>query len=1017
MGNTNGSANVSTREIDISGPSTRTSTGTPPCVISATTQGPAFVPVATTTLSEYASVFGGVNANTPLGYLSAREWFANSSVPLVQIRVLGAGQGLTRNANGTVSGSGFVVGSQQPMENAAGALGNNTFANSGGVTGSVYMLGCFMSESVSSKLFSDAGLQTGTGSVPIIRGVIFAPSGVVLRLSSAAAPSAAPGAGFIGSENSFSGSFTGSLNIQGGSQKFVMILNGHKGTDSRYPSVLSASFDPTAVDYFPSIFNTDPLKAEQAGHLLYSHFDIYSSFAAPTGSGVIVPNSGSVYGVGIENIAFLVPGSGSAATHTSNLGSAVTPNFENFEDRYGNAFSPWVISQGFGGTPYSLFRFHHLSDGDAGNSSVKISIVNIQPGTATQPYGTFDVQVRSIYDRDEIGASKIFEQYTKCSLDPTAANYIGKKIGTIHSFFNFDTDVSSQKIVTVGEYPVQSRYVRVEIADIVENMDIDPSAIPFGFRGPQHLVTAGSRSLYNIRQGDLLAGVGSAYFNTSSVGEYPLYKAVQPPIPMRLNLKKAENSNGVDSSLFWGVHFQNETSTSDPNGSSIFNESILNFAKFYPSFSGTNAQFAVYGNNGTAPTTASYILDSDQFNNNLFSLEKVKIVTGSSNKPNTSTSALINWSYVRNGVIAADGATKTRALMPSDLVNNAPAQSLAKFSFYLERGFDGVRSFNSDTKYLKNSAVAQEIAMTNRGLVTGATVQSYIKALSIVSDVNELSMQLLTIPGIRERYITDSAINAVEQDRFDCFYIMDIEQFGPLGASQPLTGSYTNVSIAQTAADFSARGVNSSFAAAYFPDVNIRLDNGVVYDKMPPSVVVLGAYGNNDAIGQVFNAPAGYGRGTLRNVTDFAAVIDKPNADTLYVVNINPLLSKTGVGPVVWGQKTTLAKESLLNRVNVRRLLIAIRREVRKVGNQFLFEPAREETLKSFNAAVQPIMQRYQAAGGVSKYKVAIDTSTTSQADLDNKTIRGKVFLIPTTSLEFLSIDFIVSNRNNSVGG
>jgi phage tail sheath protein FI len=307
--------------------------------------------------------------------------------------------------------------------------------------------------------------------------------------------------------------------------------------------------------------------------------------------------------------------------------------------------------------------------------------------------------------------------------------------------------------------------------------------------------------------------------------------------------------------------------------------------------------------------------------------------------------------------------------------------------------------------------------MTNRGLVTGATVQSYIKAIGIVSDVNEVSMQLLTVPGIRERYITDSAITAVEQDRFDCFYIMDIEQFGPLGASQPLTGSYTNVSVTQTAADFSARGVNSSFAAAYFPDVNIRLDNGVVYDKMPPSVVVLGAYGNNDAIGQVFNAPAGYGRGTLRNVTDFAAVIDKPNADTLYLVNINPLLSKTGVGPVVWGQKTTLTKESLLNRVNVRRLLIAIRREVRKVGNQFLFEPAREETLKSFNAAVQPIMQRYQAAGGVSKYKVAIDTSTTSQADLDNKTIRGKVFLIPTTSLEFLSIDFIVSNRNNSVGG
>jgi phage tail sheath protein FI len=97
--------------------------------------------------------------------------------------------------------------------------------------------------------------------------------------------------------------------------------------------------------------------------------------------------------------------------------------------------------------------------------------------------------------------------------------------------------------------------------------------------------------------------------------------------------------------------------------------------------------------------------------------------------------------------------------------------------------------------------------------------------------------------------------------------------------------------------------------------------------------------------------------------------------------------------------------------------LIAIRREVRAVANQFLFEPAQASTLSAFNAAVQPIMQRYQAAGGVEKYKVVIDTTTTTQADLDNKTLRGKIFLVPTTSLEFLSIDFVVTNRNNFVGG
>jgi hypothetical protein len=1007
------SPGVLAREFDISQPTTRSPSGVPALVISTTAKGPAFVPIMATTLTQYVSVFGGVNANTPLGYLSAREWFSNTAVPLMQLRVLGAGQGLARNANGTVTDAGFVVGSQQPS-GSAGALGNNVFANATGVTGSVYMLGCFMSESVGSTVFSDASLQTSTTSVPIIRGVVFAPSGVVLRLSSAAAPSAAPASSFVATESSFSGAFTGSVELASGQQSFVMLLNGHKGTDARYPNVITASFDPQAANYFPSVLNTDPLKTEEAGHLLYGSFDVFSALAVPTGSGVVLVESGSAYGTK-ENIAFLVPSSGALATHTSNIGSAITPNFEGFQDRYGHAFSPWVISQGFGGVPQNLFRLHHLSDGEASNGDVKISITNIQPGTATQPYGVFTVLVRSMTSTDNDAA---LETFTNCSLDPTSPNYIAKKIGNINTFFNFDTDTASQKVTTDGSYPNNSRYVRVEVADAVDAGEIDPSAMPFGFRGPQHLVTQGSSSLYNIKQGDLL-DPAFPYFSTLAGGlggGVPLYKASQPPVPMRLNLKKLSASSGVDTGLYWGVQFQNVTSLTDPNGSSIFNPSLLGFSKYYPNLEGsTNVQPAVFDNNGAATTTANGIIDSDLFNNNLFSLEKVKVVTGSGDVPNTSTTALLSWSYVRAGNIAADEATKTRALSVSDLVENAAVQRLAKFSFYLERGFDGTRIFNPDTRYLKNAAVAQEITQTTRGLTNGPTVQSYMKSIGIISDVNDVNIQLLTMPGIRVRYVTDTAINAVENDRFDCFYIMDPEQYDANGTS--LTGSYEAVNVSQTAQQFVTRGVNSSFAAAYFPDVNIVTNTGVVYEKMPPSVAVLGAYAKNDTVGQPFNAPAGFTRGTLTNVTDFAVALNQANSDTLYVARLNLLLSKQGVGPVVWGQKTLLNKDSLLNRVNVRRLLIAIRRDVRQVATRFLFEPAQSTTLQAFNAAVQPIMARYQAAGGVERYRVVIDATTTTQADLDNKTLRGKIYLIPTTSLEFFTIDFFVTNRNNFVGG
>ncbi len=321
--------------------------------------------------------------------------------------------------------------------------------------------------------------------------------------------------------------------------------------------------------------------------------------------------------------------------------------------------------------------------------------------------------------------------------------------------------------------------------------------------------------------------------------------------------------------------------------------------------------------------------------------------------------------------------------------------------------------FNRDQAFLTNAAVSQEITQTTRGLTSGPTVQSYMKALNLVSDVNDLDVQLMTIPGVRVPYVTDSAINVAENDRFDCFYIMDTEQYDTLGNN--LTGSYTNISVNQTAQNFVTRGVNSSFAATYFPDVNIRVSNGTVYEKMPASVAALGAYAKNDFVGQPFNAPAGYNRGTLANVSSFATSLNQANADTLYVARINPMLSKPGVGSVIWGQKTLLNSESLLNRVNVRRLMIAIRRDIRKVASRFIFEPAREATLTAFNQAVQPILQRYQAAGGVEKYKISIDTSTTTQADLDNKTLKGKIFVVPTTAIEFVSLDFVVSNRDNFV--
>jgi phage tail sheath protein FI len=272
------------------------------------------------------------------------------------------------------------------------------------------------------------------------------------------------------------------------------------------------------------------------------------------------------------------------------------------------------------------------------------------------------------------------------------------------------------------------------------------------------------------------------------------------------------------------------------------------------------------------------------------------------------------------------------------------------------------------------------------------------------------------MPGIRHRYLTDTALLAMENDRFDCFYIMDIEERDVTNA--PVTDPTTqNVSVRYTSADFRNRGLNSSFGAAYFPDVNIKDTTNRTIERVPPSVAVLGAFGKNDALGHPWFAPAGFTRGTMNSVEDATLLLSRANMDDLQTNNINPIVAFAGQGPTVYGQKTLLASESALDRVNVRRMLLSIRREVKKVSNQIMFEPLRESTLASFQALVNPILKRVQDLGGLENFRVLIDTSTTSQLDIENKTIRGKIFVVPTKTLEFMSLDFVLTNRGNFISG
>jgi hypothetical protein len=1005
------SPGVSTREIDLSGPRPTGPQGTPAAVVGTAEKGPAFVPVTFASYRDFAVKFGNTDGEK-FGPIAIAQWLANRQAG-TYLRVLGVGDGKARASDGSVTNAGFVVGESLPQAN--GNVGTNVHANTGGVgNGRTYFLGCFMSESAGSTVFSEAGL-TGDKAHSIIRGVLLAASGVVPFLSSTVESDNSPNAtaAATGVPSSEGGSDAGALigTVDTSSQEFVLLLNGLKQTDDEGKNIITASFDPQASNYFPNVLNTDPLLVESQGHVLYRHYDVYSAYAQITGSGFAGSLGAPAIAGNLEQAAFIV--TGSAARNTA---GAEVPNFEGFRDRFQHAFSPFVVSQKFGGSAKNLFKIHCLDDGVYPNHRFKVSVENIQKSSNPDvKFGKFDVVVREFGDDDR--NLRVIEAFRGLSIDPNSERYIARVIGDLNTFYDFDQRPGSQKVAVEGKFPNASNLIRVEMNAEVDDGEIDQTALPIGFRGLNHLVTSGTTAAGNT----MLASTGSlsgvtVYVSSSLFSGTP----VEPPVPFRRNVAVGlDTAKRSDARLYWGAQFEALDSLTLPNKNNapqLQRSPLAAFTNYFGTYHVGSQNPSVGGNEGT-PDDGGVVLDADAFNNNLFTLENVQVVTTSLDVVDSK-----EWQaalYRRNSTLASSLTLNDATTQPGRFLNvekdfgDIASKQFFKFSFPVQGGFDGVNIFDEDKSQLLDVAIKREISdSTAQGGVNGPTVAAYRKAVDILEERSDVEIQLLAIPGIRQPQVTDYAIDAVE-NRFDALYIMDIPTRD--AENNEITGSVGLPNVTNTVNAFSSRPLDSSFAAAYFPDVVVTDPTTNTNVQVPPSVAVLGAFGLNDAVAFPWFAPAGFARGALA-ASEVAVKTNRANLDALYDARINPITVFPGQGgPTIFGQKTLQAAESALDRVNVRRLLIEIRRQVRQVANTFIFEPNRETTLARFSGAVTPILNRIQQQQGVDRFRVQIDTTTTTQADVENNTVRGKIFLQPTRSVEFISLDFVVSNAGAEI--
>jgi phage tail sheath protein FI len=887
--------------------------------------------------------------------------------------------------------------------------------------------------------WEDAGIDTDSQSAPIIRAVLMTPMGVHPTLASLEVdrlsgdrlvPTAAP---VVKADSG--GSQLGLVELNANQERFTILLNGHTSTSAN-PSSLRCSFDPSAPDYFMNILNTDPTCLEHSGHYVYTSYDVHSAFAGVDTEGHTPGEDGTS-----QTAAFLV--SGQNAPAPADADAVLTqPNYEDFQDRFQTANSPWVISQIFGSKPKNLFKIHALDDGAAGSGKFKITISNVMMGAGDE-HGRFDLFVRDIADDDV--DPRVYEKFVGLDLNPNSERYISRVIGDQFMYYDFDKRPGSQKLVVDGIHPQRSKYIRVEMAPEVDSGAVPSDALPLGYRGYNHLVTSHNNdtdAIHYLESG--LAHCGTLGGPGLNVGSF-INDAIEPPVPMRKTIAQGTGEKKrVQTSLCWGTMFQVMDTISNPNNSVKFNDSILSYGKYFPSFRTDGQPKPAVGNNaGTKPPmdTDNIIigaeLDSDKFNNNMFSLERIQVITKSPlvvQDANPQVRGQIDhkqWAvaeYRRNGTrltdtqmttlegatVDSDVAIGTRFLDPKVDLASSTARRYMKFSFFLQGGFDGTNILNSEKAQLTNRAAVWEMDDANQGGTAGSTVASFRKAIDVMAERADVDIKLLVVPGMRDEAVTDYAIDAVEE-RFDAMYIMDIEE---RAVNNDLMIDYAaqKPSVNLTVEALNGRNLDSSFAAVYFPDVVITDPALGTNVQCPPSVAVLGAFSLNDSMAHPWFAPAGFSRGALKSVIETQVKLSRTNLDTLYESDVNPLAAFPHTpGVVVWGQKTLQRAQSALDRVNVRRLLIEIRREVRTVGNGLLFEPNRAETLGRFSAAVNPILQRIQQQQGLDKFKVVIDTTTTTQADIENNTVRGKIFLQPTRTVEFISLDFVVSNAGMEV--
>ncbi len=944
-----------------------------PVVIGRATRGLAMQPVKVESYSDFVTMFGDAvpgaaggdiyrdgNYQSPMYGTYAAKAFLNASVaPVTYVRLLGS-----ENTNKSTGGE-------------AGWKTTNTLSSQTGeaslsLNGGAFGLWVWKSSSVDASVDSGAA-NLGTGSLAAIW---YVDKDASIQLSGNLAAIADPWG--LGIKDQAQG--VGMVIESDTNGNFTVFVDGSKGSSGADEKILF-NFNDSDQRFVRKVFNTNPQLVQAGGQFhptsLERNYWLGETFEQEIrdgANGVITGSNddittGPMYGV------VLPIGNGSRSPSIMQQGTQ-------------EARSGYVIGQDLGtATDYTpegapkLFRLKGRGHGEWLNKNAKVSIENIRySNTQTSDFGSFSIVLRSLTDSDNNPV--ILERFDNLSLDPRSTNYIARAIGDQY----YEWNETERRLRLYGEYPNQSKFIYV--SDINEgNIQNANSLLPFGYEGPPSFANV-------IHFTGSAAGKGDA--TSADIANRYIFTGNTFGTSSRNDPNFLSGSRGrFTGSLTWPVA-RLRHSASD-GGMSDQTDAYFGFqaTRTYDSSRG-DASIKDYhrlwipgvwdGTDATGIEGVSYIFTMDDI-----------IVTA------------VSGAFYSSGSRRA-ASSKTAEGSYQNLLD----AGFDKFTLPLWGGFDGFDITKPDP-------------LSNEGITAGATdrtsyaFNTYKRAIDTVADPEFVDMNLLVTPGLTKDGLTTHMVNVCE-DRADALALIDL----PGVYLPPHEKYYADIKNRQTknasqaANDLRSRQIDSSYGATFYPWVQ-TVDEGTGQSLwIPPSVAMMGVLASSEKTSQIWFAPAGFNRGGLSDgaagipVTSVSRRLTSKERDTLYEARINPIASFPSTGIVVFGQKTLQEKPSALDRINVRRLVIFLKKQISILSTQVLFEQNVQATWNRFKGLIEPFLANVKTEFGITDYRLILDESTTTPDLIDQNVVYAKIMIKPARAIEYIAIDFVVASTGAS---